>query len=130
MLIDNITDVSYEFSQRLSLARLSSLAYCLWAKPGAYPRVEHLKGSSIGEAPALPKNKTILETHCRGKFNQHGKLLTAQKHAAGYHSTAVSYGRKQLITMAPKVETIKYNNKSCLCRCKLVRMTQETNGLV
>jgi len=28
----------------------------LWVRPGAYPRVEHLKGSSIGLAPALPTN--------------------------------------------------------------------------
>jgi hypothetical protein len=40
----------------LSLARLSSLVYSLWARPGAYPRVEHLKGSSIGQAPILPTN--------------------------------------------------------------------------
>ncbi len=30
--------------------------YCLWARPWAYPRVEHLKCSSIGEAPAFPTN--------------------------------------------------------------------------
>jgi hypothetical protein len=26
----------------------------LWAKPGAYPRVEHLKDASLVKAPALP----------------------------------------------------------------------------
>ncbi len=41
---------------RLSLPSLSSLVYCLWARPGAYPWVEHLKGSSIGHAPVLPTN--------------------------------------------------------------------------
>jgi hypothetical protein len=30
------------------MASLSSQVYCLWARPGAYPIVEHLKGSSIG----------------------------------------------------------------------------------
>ncbi len=35
----------------LSLATLSSLAYSLQSRPGAYPRVEHLKVSSIGWAP-------------------------------------------------------------------------------
>jgi hypothetical protein len=34
--------------ERLSLASLSSQVYCLWSRPGAYPRAEHLKGSSIG----------------------------------------------------------------------------------
>jgi hypothetical protein len=34
----------------LSLANLSSLVYCLWARPRAraFPREEHLKGYSIG----------------------------------------------------------------------------------
>jgi hypothetical protein len=31
----------------------------LWARPGAYLRVEHLKGVLLGQAPALPEN-TIL----------------------------------------------------------------------
>jgi hypothetical protein len=31
--------------ERLSQASLSRLAYYLWARPGAYPRVDHLKGS-------------------------------------------------------------------------------------
>jgi hypothetical protein len=29
---------------------------CLWVRPGAYPRVEHLKGASLGLAMALPEN--------------------------------------------------------------------------
>jgi hypothetical protein len=37
----------------LLLASLSGLVYCLWARPGAYPRVEHLKGVSLWQAPAL-----------------------------------------------------------------------------
>ncbi len=32
---------------RLAPASLSSLVYSLWARPGAYHRVEHLIGSSI-----------------------------------------------------------------------------------
>ncbi len=35
------------------MASLSSLVYCLWVRQGAYPIVEHLKGSSIGYVPAL-----------------------------------------------------------------------------
>jgi hypothetical protein len=30
------------------LASFSSLVYCLWARPVADPREEHLKGSLIG----------------------------------------------------------------------------------
>jgi len=33
-----------------------SLVFCLWARPGAYPRVEHLKGASFGLAPAFLAN--------------------------------------------------------------------------
>jgi hypothetical protein len=40
----------------LSLASLTSLVYCLWARPGAYPREEYLKGSSIGKASVFPTN--------------------------------------------------------------------------
>jgi hypothetical protein len=29
------------------------LVYCLWVKPGAYPRVDRLKGDSLRYAPAL-----------------------------------------------------------------------------
>ncbi len=45
--------------ERLSLASLSSLVYGLWARPRAYPRVEHLKDSSIGYALALPTNNRL-----------------------------------------------------------------------
>jgi hypothetical protein len=51
-VIKLFTAVSYEFSllsinklECLSLPSLSSLVYCLLAKPGVYPIVEHLKGS-------------------------------------------------------------------------------------
>ncbi len=30
--------------KHLTLSSLSSLDSCLWVRPGAYPRVEHLKG--------------------------------------------------------------------------------------
>jgi hypothetical protein len=58
-VIKLFTIESYEFRKKLeflSLASLSSLVYFLWARPGAYPKAEHLKGSSIGQAPALPTN--------------------------------------------------------------------------
>jgi hypothetical protein len=34
--------------ERLSLASLSSLVKCLWVRPGAYPRLEHLEGALQG----------------------------------------------------------------------------------
>jgi hypothetical protein len=37
----------------LSLAGLCRQVLCLWVRPGANTRVEHLKGISPGEAPAL-----------------------------------------------------------------------------
>jgi hypothetical protein len=49
-VIKLFTAVSYKFSQYAGvfvLPSLSSLVSCLWASPGAYLRVEHLKGSSI-----------------------------------------------------------------------------------
>jgi len=42
--------------EHLSLASFSSLVKCLWVKPRAYPRVEHLKVASLGQALALPAN--------------------------------------------------------------------------
>jgi hypothetical protein len=41
------------------LASISNPIYCLRARPGAYPRMEHLKGVSLGQAPAILAN-TIL----------------------------------------------------------------------
>ncbi len=46
-------------SQCLTLASLSSLVQCLWVRPGTYPKVEHLKGASLGQAPALPTNTRL-----------------------------------------------------------------------
>jgi len=44
-------------SMRVShLAGLSSLVKCLWLRKGVYPKVEHLKGTSLGYAPTLPAN--------------------------------------------------------------------------
>ncbi len=38
-------------SKCLSLASLPSLALCLWVRPGAYPRVEHLKSLAYYKNP-------------------------------------------------------------------------------
>ncbi len=43
----------------LSLASLFSLVWCLRVWLGAYPRVEHLKGSLLGQTPALPANTRL-----------------------------------------------------------------------
>jgi len=43
----------------LSLPSLSSLVLSLKIRPGAYPRVEHLKGASLRKALALPANISL-----------------------------------------------------------------------
>jgi len=56
-------------------AKISQSSLFLWARPVAYPSVEHLKGSSIGQASALPINIRLgsrLENIVRDK---HFKLL-------------------------------------------------------
>jgi hypothetical protein len=35
------------FHNKIVCFQHPSLVYCLWARPGAYPRVEHLKGVSL-----------------------------------------------------------------------------------
>jgi hypothetical protein len=50
------TAVIYGYRNKLeclSLASLSSLVYFMWARPGAYPRVEHLKDASLGQVSGL-----------------------------------------------------------------------------
>jgi hypothetical protein len=63
-VIKRFTDVSYELHNKLeclSLASVSRLAYCLWARPGAYPRVDHL-------SRLLPYLQTLnyTEKACKG----------------------------------------------------------------
>jgi hypothetical protein len=64
----------------------------LRARPGAYLRVEHLKGSSIGKAPAFP-------THIR----LGGKGFLGVNTVA-YLKKIVSYGRKKFYNIAPREE--------------------------
>ncbi len=40
--------------ERLSLASLFRIVYCWWVRLEAYPRVDYLKGASLGQALALP----------------------------------------------------------------------------
>ncbi len=54
--------------ERLSQAGLSNLIKCFRARPGAYPRVEHLKGSSLVQALAFfHKHQTRQERLARDK---------------------------------------------------------------
>jgi hypothetical protein len=50
-VIKKFTSVIYEFCSKfecLSLAGLSSLVHYFWIWPRPYPRVEQLKGASLG----------------------------------------------------------------------------------
>jgi hypothetical protein len=54
-VIKLFTSVIYDKPECLSLAIFSSLDECLWLKPGAHPRTEHLNELT----PALPTNITL-----------------------------------------------------------------------
>jgi len=56
-----------------NLDKPSSLVYCLWARPGDYPIVEHLKGVLLGLAPPLPENIIL---SWKGLQGQTHKLIT------------------------------------------------------
>ncbi len=64
---------------------LSSLVYCLWARPGAYPIVKHQKGVSLGQALAHVQTLYYL---ARGK---HSSLLLK----------LVTYDRKKFNNIGP-----------------------------
>ncbi len=77
--------VSYDFCNKLEclfLASLSSRVYCLWARPGAYLRVENLKGVSLWQALAVPAN-TILSWQGSQGTNTRNEQLTAVKFFIG-----------------------------------------------
>ncbi len=69
----------------LSLAGLSGLVYCFWVRPGAYPRVEHLR-----RAAPRPYWQTFDRAGmpCRGK---HSSLLW----------TFIDYRRKKFLKIEP-----------------------------
>ncbi len=64
-------------------ARVYSLVYCLWARPGAYPRIKYLKGVSLGRLLPCPLTLYIQERVAR---DRHSGLLRK----------LVNYGRKRL----------------------------------
>ncbi len=54
------------------MASLSSLVYCLWARPETYPRVEHLKGSSLLQTPAFATSNRL---SWKASGDKHSSLL-------------------------------------------------------
>jgi hypothetical protein len=80
----------------LSLASLCNIVY-LWIRPGAYPKVELLKGAILEQAPALPTNKHKTRLQRLGR-DKHSSLLRK----------SVNYVRKIFIGLAPRL--INYNN--------------------
>jgi hypothetical protein len=62
MLKNFLRPLVTDFRNKLECLLLESnlsLGYCLWAKPGVHPRLEQLKGASLGKDPANLAN-TIL----------------------------------------------------------------------
>ncbi len=54
----------------LSLTSLSNLIQCLWVKHGAYPRVQHLKGASLGWTLAYLQILVWVGKACQGQTLQ------------------------------------------------------------
>ncbi len=73
----------------LSLASLSSFVNCLWARPGAYPRVQNLKVSSIGVGSCFTN-----------KYQTRLERLSRDKHS-GLLRTFVNYVRKKFYNIGP-----------------------------
>ncbi len=92
--------VIYEFCNKLECLLLSTLfsqVYCLWATPGAYPWVQHLRVFHLGRLLSLPcKHYTILEMLAR---NKHSSLL----------QIIVTNAIKSFITLVPGASVIKLN---------------------
>ncbi len=72
------------------MAKLYSLVYCLWARPGAYPIVEHLKGSSMGQIPALQAD-----------------IRLSWKGLIWKNTLAYYYGRKNFYNIGPRDQSHK-----------------------
>jgi hypothetical protein len=72
---------------RLSLASLSRVVYCLWARPGSYSRVEHLKANGVSFC-FTNKLYTRLE---RLVWDKHSSLLRK----------FITYGRKKSYKIGP-----------------------------
>ncbi len=77
-----------------TLASLSSLVYCMLARPGVYPGVKHSKSFFRVGSCFFNKQQTRLERLGRDK---HSGLL----------STLVNYGRKIIYNIGPRVQCYK-----------------------
>jgi hypothetical protein len=89
----------------LSLASPSSLVFCLRARPGAYPRVDHLKGSSIVGSCFTNKHYTRVERLARRK-----RSSLIQKIA--------TYGHKTFYNIGPRSWLRRPSLRRKLFRCK------------
>ncbi len=81
------------------MSSITSLVKCLQVRPGAYPRVEHLKGPLLGKAPALPANLRL------GWRGLPGKNILA------YYEKPQITVVKSFITLAPGVVLLESNSK-------------------
>ena len=73
----------------LTTASIYSLVKYLWAKPGAYPKVEFISCASLRQAPALPTN--IILGWKRLATDKHSSLLRK----------FVNYGHKKFHNIGP-----------------------------
>ncbi len=80
----------------LSLASLSSLVHCLWARPGAYPTVEHLKGGSLRKTQAL---STIIRL---------GRKGLPRTNTLAYYENSKLMAAKSFITKAPGANVMNF----------------------
>jgi hypothetical protein len=73
----------------------------LWVRPAAYPIVEHLKGASLGEAPALLTN-IRLEWNCLpGAYYRHFLIMAIKSFITLPPGACIikNYGRNQFRTV-------------------------------
>jgi hypothetical protein len=75
----------------LFLAGFSSLPIYLWVRPGAYPRVEHLKGASLGLPANHYKHLSIIE---RGNT----KLESVFVHGEFFNASLI-FGEKLMLSL-------------------------------
>ncbi len=62
----------------LSVESHYSLVLCLWVRPGAFPRMEHLKDASLGQSQPLPQNApgaNVIKLFCQLFTNSCNKLV-------------------------------------------------------
>jgi hypothetical protein len=95
--------------EHLFLASFSDLVLCLWVRPGDYPRVEHLKGASLGWTPAFPANirlgwKSLPGTNAQ-TYYENSKLTAIISFIT--LAQDVKNGKKSFIALNPGANVIK-----------------------